>query len=158
MSQSTFSRLVGRCKQGLEALKAHGGQAKERLAGISRFVVLRRQLAEVSSAVAGLDRGERRKLAEILFGRDAATGRNPAFEISADSAPTMVKNGYQRLTADSRDVRLQGIAMWLRGALRETELSDNPELQELHRVLVKELRILREQTQPGAGKVGQQTA
>jgi hypothetical protein len=125
-----------------------------RLKGIARFLRLRRQIREVTLLMTSLDKAERVRLLELLVAADAnerreARGRanyRPSFE----SYAKMARTARARLKSDSRDVRLQGIAMWIKGAARETELSPYPELNGLHPEIQRIVRNLRASLKPVA--------
>jgi hypothetical protein len=56
--------------------------------------------------------------------------------------------GYSRVKSDNPQVKLRGIALWLTVAYHETKESKYGEIQNLHRQLMRTLRILKESALP----------
>ena len=105
-----------------------------RIRVLGRYMVLRRQLAEVRRAMddqrALLSHAQREMQVSQRQSRDAES-TNAAFA--------------RTRTANPR-VRLIGIAQWVNSAYRETEQSPFGEMQELNRQLKRSMRLLREAT------------
>ena len=149
MLMRTSRALAGRVKHHFVTdwaeFRLRTGRLRARLKGLARYLRLRRQLREVEGLLSGLDKSERVRLMELLLAADANETREVRgranYRPSFESYAKMARTARVRLKSDSRDVRLQGIAMWIKGTQRETELSPYPELNglnpEIGRVVVR---------------------
>ena len=151
MLMRTSRALAGRVKHHFFAdwtafrLRTH--RLRARLKGLARYLRLRRQIREVTLLMTGLDRNERVRLMELLLAADANESREMRgranYRPSFESYAKMARTARMRLKSDSRDVRLQGIAMWIKGTHRETELSPYTELNALNPDIGRIVRNLR---------------
>ena len=110
-----------------------------RMRVLGRYLVLRRQLAEIRRNIDALSTADQRALIA-----HAAREMQLSERQSRDAESTNAAFGRAR-TGNPR-VRLIGIAQWLTSAFRESEQSDHGEMQELHRQLKRAFRLLREAT------------
>jgi hypothetical protein len=110
-----------------------------RIRVLGRYMVLRRQLAEVRRAMDGLSTADQRALLSHAQREMQVSQRQ-----SRDAESTNAAFARTR-TANPR-VRLIGIAQWVTSAYRETEQSPFGEMQELNRQLKRSMRLLREAT------------
>jgi hypothetical protein len=106
---------------------------------LGRFLVLRRQLAEIRRQLDALSSADQRAVVAHVA-REMQISQRQA----RDAESTNVAFGRAR-TGNPR-VRVIGMAQWLTSAFRETEQSPHPALQDMHRQLMRTLRMLRETT------------
>lgn len=126
-----------------------------RIIALTRAVQLRRQFHDIGRALDDMEPVERRQLAELTLREVARAARSefphlyatpPEEKYSLWGSGTGI--GLQRTRSDSRQVRLRGVALWLAVAYHETHESPFPEHQELHRQIMRTLRVLRELLPP----------
>jgi len=140
-----------------------------RLIALSRSIQLNRQFREIEKSIADLPLASRRQLAAIAM-REFATAAKCEFphlygtpESDQRYQPwgSGTDLGFSRVKSDNPQVKLRGIALWLTVAYHETKESKYGEIQNLHRQLMRTLRILKESAPPVeanqwfAGQVGQ---
>lgn len=122
-----------------------------RVIALSRAVQLRRQYREISKALEEFNPPQRRQLAGLTlreFNAAAACefphlyGTPPEDKYRAWGAGTDV--GIERLQSENQQVRMRGIALWLTVAYHETKDSPYSEQQDLHRLLMRAMRTLKE--------------
>ena len=118
-------------------MKAAAQRVFERFSLVARYLVLRRQLAEVVRMVEPLNVPDRRLLHAHVCRELDISARE-----SRDSGTTNA--AFQRARSDNSRLRVLGIAQWIASAFRETEESPHGEFQDLHRQLSRTLRLLRE--------------
>jgi hypothetical protein len=127
-----------------------------RLIALSRSIQLNRQFREIERAIADLPLTGRRQLAAIAM-REFATAAKcefphlygtPENEQRYQPWGSGTDLGYARVKSDNPQVKLRGIALWLTVAYHETKESKYGEIQNLHRNLMRTLRILKESALP----------
>jgi hypothetical protein len=127
-----------------------------RLIALSRSIQLNRQFREIERAIADLPLTGRRQLAAIAM-REFATAAKcefphlygtPENEQRYQPWGSGTDLGYARVKSDNPQVKLRGIALWLTVAYHETKESKYGEIQNLHRQLMRTLRILKESALP----------
>jgi hypothetical protein len=128
-----------------------------RIIALTRSIQLNRQFREVEKTIGELSFVTRRQLAAIAM-REFATAAKceiPHMYGSVDQGPRYqpwgngTDIGYARLRSDNEHLRLRGIALWLTVAYYETKESKSGDMQELHRHLMRTLRVLKEALPPG---------
>lgn len=107
----------------------------------ARYVVLRRQLAAIGRSIDGLNLADRRALIAHTQ-RELEISQRQSREASTTNA------AFLRARAENPRVRLVGMGQWLTSAFRESEQSSFGEMQELHRQVMRMMRILRESSIP----------
>ncbi len=127
-----------------------------RLIALSRSIQLNRQFREIERSIADLPLAGRRQLAAIAM-REFATAAKcefphlygtPENEQRYQPWGSGTDLGYSRVKSDNPQVKLRGIALWLTVAYHETKESKYGEIQNLHRNLMRTLRILKESALP----------
>ena len=127
-----------------------------RLIALSRSIQLNRQFREIDRTIADLPLASRRQLAAIAM-REFATAAKcefphlygtPENEQRYQPWGSGTDLGYSRVKSDNPQVKLRGIALWLTVAYHETKESKYGEIQNLHRQLMRTLRILKESALP----------
>jgi hypothetical protein len=122
-----------------------------RLIALSRAVQLRRQFREINKALEQLAPNVRRQLAAIALREFASASKSefphlyatpPDEKYRAWGSGTDI--GLERLRSDNLQVRLRGVALWLAVVYHETKDSQFTEQQELHRQVLRALRMLKE--------------
>ena len=128
-----------------------------RIIALTRSIQLNRQFREIEKVIAELPLVTRRQLAAIAM-REFATAAKcelPHMYGSVDQGPRYqpwgngTDIGYARLRSDNEHLQLRGIALWLTVAYYETKQSQSGDMQELHRHLMRALRVLKEALPPG---------
>jgi hypothetical protein len=110
-----------------------------RMRVLGRYLVLRRQLAEMRRQIDGLSGADQRAVIAHVAREMQISQRQARDAESTNAAFARARTGNPR-------VRVIGMAQWLTSAFRETEQSPHGELQELHRQLMRTMRLLRETT------------
>jgi len=127
-----------------------------RIIALRRSIQLNRQFREIERLIAELPLAGRRQLAAIAM-REFATAAKcevphlyctPNNEQRYQPWGTGTELGFARVRSDNPQVRLRGIALWLTVAYYETKDSKYGEVQNLHRALMRTLRILKESAPP----------
>lgn len=135
LSERLIGRHLRRAWAGLDA----------RVQRFRHVKALRQQIVEVSDLVEALDKVERKRLIELMqVNRHDTTAERRGranYMPSDDSYVALRKSGYTRIQSGSVDTRLNGLAMWLRGANRETTQATDPKVAQL---APKVERLLRE--------------
>ena len=130
-----------------------------RIIALSRSIQLNRQFREIEKNIAELPLAGRRQLAAIAM-REFATAAKcdvphlygtPENEQRYQPWGTGTDLGFARVRSDNPQVKLRGIALWLTVAYYETKDSKYGEVQNLHRHLMRTLRILKESAPPMEG-------
>jgi hypothetical protein len=132
-----------------------------RLIALTRSIQLNRQFKEVERTIGELPMATRRQLAAIAMREFATAAKSDAPQMygSIDKGPRYqpwgngTEIGFTRMRGDNEHLRLRGIALWLTVAYYETKLSDSGDMQELHRHLMRALRVLKEALPPGEAAV-----
>lgn len=127
-----------------------------RIIALSRSIQLNRQFREIEKTMAAMPPASRRQLAAIAM-REFATAAKcefPHLYGTVDQAQRYqpwgsgTDLGYSRMKSDNPHVQLRGIALWLTVAYHETKESKYAEMQNLHRQLMRALRILKQSAPP----------
>lgn len=123
-----------------------------RIIALSRSIQLNRQFREIEKQIAALPVSSRRQLAAIAM-REFATAAKCEFPHLYGSVDQTQRYqpwgsgtdlGYSRVKSDNPHVQLRGIALWLTVAYHETKNSKYGEMQQLHRQLMRTLRVLKQ--------------
>lgn len=127
-----------------------------RIIALTRSIQLNRQFREIEKAIAELPLATRRQLAAISMREFASAAKCefPHLYGSVEQGQRYqpwgngTEIGYTRMKSDNPHVRLRGIALWFAVAYHETKESKYGDMQELHRQLMRTLRILKESLTP----------
>ncbi|MFI4969875.1 MAG: hypothetical protein ACHP7D_06695 [Lysobacterales bacterium] len=118
---------------------------------MSRAVQLRRQFREINKALEQLAPNVRRQLAAIALREFASASKSEFPHLYATPPDEKYRAwgsgadiGLERLRSDNLQVRLRGVALWLAVVYHETKDSQFAEQQELHRQVLRALRMLKE--------------
>ena len=117
-----------------------------RVTAMGRHARLRRQLAEIEHRSLELPRSYREQLADLI-GRECdnvAQAADPSqYGIQIENGVTQngLDVGYDRARSDNVQVRMRGLALWIALVYHETRGASAPEVEDLHRHV---LRIMRE--------------
>jgi|APFre7841882724_1041349.scaffolds.fasta_scaffold12468_1 hypothetical protein len=109
----------------------------QRFARLARYVVLRRQLAEINRTLGRLELADLRAVAQH-------TARELDLSSRQSREASTTNHAFNRTRAGNPRVRILGIGQWLASAYRETEDSSDEGLREMHRLVCRALRLLRE--------------
>ena len=123
--------------QGSTIMKETAQRIFARMSLVARYLVLRRQLAEVVRVIETLNTPDRR-----LLHAHACRELDISARESRDAGTTNA--AFARARSDNSRLRVLGIGQWLASAMRETEESAHGEFQDLHRQLMRAFRLLRE--------------
>ncbi len=122
-----------------------------RLIALTRGMQLRRQFKEIEKMLEQLAPNPRRQLAALSMREfsNAAKCEYPHLYATPPEekyAPwgSGTAIGYERMKSDSLQVRLRGLALWLTVAFHETKDSQFADQRELHRLVMRTLRTLKE--------------
>jgi len=122
-----------------------------RLIALTRNMQLRRQFKEIEKAIEQLAPNSRRQLAALAMREFSNASKceyphlysTPQDEkYSPWGSGTAI--GYERMKSDSLQVRLRGLALWLTVTFHETKDSPYADQRELHRLVMRTLRTLKE--------------
>jgi hypothetical protein len=105
----------------------------DRFGAFRRYLTLRHQLGVVEKLIANLSPSERVQLID-LTARDIGQ-RAPSEDLEA---------AFARARSENVHLRLHGISQWLGIVYRETRDSRHDEVRDLHREIMRTLRLLRE--------------
>lgn len=122
-----------------------------RLIALTRAIQLRRQFREINRALEQLTPNTRRQLAAISL-REFSSASKSEFPHLYGTPPedkyrpwgSGTEIGLERLRSDNLQVRLRGAALWLVVVYHETKDLPFAEQQELHRQVMRLLRMLKE--------------
>jgi hypothetical protein len=126
-----------------------------RLIALTRGMQLRRQFREIEKAIEQLSPSTRRQLAALAMREFSLAskaefphlyGTSPDEKYSPWGSGTAI--GYERMKSDSLQVRLRGMALWLTVAFHETKDTQFGDQKELHRLIMRTLRTLKESVPP----------
>lgn len=122
-----------------------------RILGMTRMMKLGRQLREVENAIYDLPRPMARQVATITTRElELASRCDPPWmygtppEESTTDWGTGADIGINRVRSDNPQVRMRGIGLWLAVIYHETEASQAPGAQDLHRQVMRVVRQLKE--------------
>ena len=128
-----------------------------RIIALTRSIQLNRQFREIEKSIAELPLASRRQLAAIAMREFAAAAKCEFPHLYGTSDQTQQRYqpwgkgtdvGMSRVKSDNAQVKLRGIALWLTVAYHETKDSQYGEVQNLHRQLMRTLRVLKECVPP----------
>lgn len=123
-----------------------------RIIALTRSIQLNRQFREIERTISDLPLATRRQLAAIAMREFASAAKCefPHLYGTVDQGQRYqpwgngTDIGYARVKADNPHLQLRGIALWLTVAYYETKESTYADMQELHRHLMRTLRLLKE--------------
>lgn len=122
-----------------------------RLIALTRGMQLRRQFKDLEKIIEQLAPNSRRQLAALAMREFSNASKSefphlygtpPEEKYSPWGGGTSI--GYERMKSDSLQVRLRGLALWLTVAFHETRESEFGDQRELHRLIMRTLRTLKE--------------
>jgi hypothetical protein len=130
-----------------------------RLLALSRAIQLNRQYREIQREIDSMPLASRRQLASLAVKEFANASQceyphlygTPSEQQSAQGTDTWGKGvevGFTRVRSGNPHIKLRGIALWLTVAYFETKDSEYGESQNLHKQLMRTLRILKEYAPP----------
>jgi hypothetical protein len=127
-----------------------------RIIALTRSIQLNRQFREIEKTISDLPLATRRQLAAIAMREfsSAAKCEFPHLYGTVDQGQRYqpwgngTEIGYARMKSDNPHVRLRGIALWFAVAYHETKESKYGDMQNLHRQLMRTLRVLKESLTP----------
>ena len=126
-------------------------QLMTRLIALTRGMQLRRQFKEIEKALEQLTPNARRQLAALAMREFSNAAKSefphlyatpPDEKYSPWGSGTAI--GYERMKSDSLQVRMRGMALWLTVTFHETKDSQFADQRELHRLVMRTLRTLKE--------------
>jgi hypothetical protein len=123
-----------------------------RLIALTRSIQLNRQFRDVERMIAELPLSSRRQLAALAMKEFANAAKcefphlygTPPEQTSLEPWGKGTEVGFNRAKSSNPVVKLHGIALWLTVAYHETRDSKSNDLQNLHRQLMRTLRLLKE--------------
>lgn len=122
-----------------------------RTLALARYLTLRGQLKELEKAIAGLSLDQKRALCALTQKEFANAGAYATPHLYASENPERYSpwgNGtaiaLERIKSDNVPLRLRGIALWLAVAYHETRDVPYSEMQDLHRAVMRAVRLLKE--------------
>ncbi|MCB1571252.1 MAG: hypothetical protein KDI72_09490 [Xanthomonadales bacterium] len=122
-----------------------------RLIALTRGMQLRRQFKEIEKALDQLNPNARRQLAALAMREFSNAAKSefphlyatpPDEKYSPWGSGTSI--GFERMKSDSLQVRMRGVALWLTVTFHETKDSPYADQRELHRLVMRTLRTLKE--------------
>jgi hypothetical protein len=122
-----------------------------RLIALTRGMQLRRQFKEIEKALEQLNPNARRQLAALAMREFSNAAKSefphlyatpPDEKYSPWGSGTSI--GFERMKSDSLQVRMRGVALWLTVTFHETKDSPYADQRELHRLVMRTLRTLKE--------------
>jgi hypothetical protein len=122
-----------------------------RLIALTRGMQLRRQFKEIEKALDQLNPNARRQLAALAMREFSNVAKSefphlyatpPDEKYSPWGSDTAI--GFERMKSDSLQVRMRGMALWLTVTFHETKDSAYADQRELHRLVMRTLRTLKE--------------
>jgi hypothetical protein len=122
-----------------------------RLIALTRGMQLRRQFKEIEKALDQLNPNARRQLAALAMREFSNAAKSefphlyatpPDEKYSPWGSGTAI--GFERMKSDSLQVRMRGMALWLTVTFHETKDSAYADQRELHRLVMRTLRTLKE--------------
>ena len=133
-----------------------------RLLALSRSIQLNRQFREIHKEIDSMPLATRRQLASLAVKEFANASQceyphlygTPGEQQAAAQGPETfgkgVEIGITRVRSENPHIKLRGIALWLTVAYFETKDSEYGEAQNLHKQLMRTLRVLKEYAPPVA--------
>jgi hypothetical protein len=122
-----------------------------RTLALARYLTLRNQLRELEKAIGGLSLDQRRALYALSqkeFTNAAACSVPHLYSSENSERYSPWGNGttiaLERVRSDNLPLKLRGIALWLAIAYHETKDVPYSEMQDMHRAVMRSVRMLRE--------------
>jgi len=123
-----------------------------RLIALSRSIQLNRQYREIQREIDSLPLATRRQLAALAVKEFSSASQcefphlygTPGESQGQEAWGKGAEIGFTRVRSDNPHIKLRGIALWLTVAYFETKDSEYGESQNLHRHLMRTLRVLKE--------------
>ena len=122
-----------------------------RTLALARYLTLRNQLKDLEKAIGLLSLDQRRALfalAQKEFANAAAAAVPHLYSSENNERYSPWGNGtaiaLDRIRSDNLPLKLRGIALWLAVAYHETKDVPYGEMQDLHRSVMRTLRLLKE--------------
>jgi hypothetical protein len=128
-----------------------------RLLALSRSIQLNRQFRDIQREIDSMPLATRRQLASLAVKEftNASQCEYPHLygtpgeqHGSTETWGKGVEVGYTRVRSENPHIKLRGIALWLTVAYFETKDSEYGEAQNLHKQLMRTLRVLKEYAPP----------
>jgi len=127
-----------------------------RLLALSRSIQLNRQFREIQREIDAMPLATRRQLAALAVKEFSNASQceyphlygTPGEPIGTEAWGKGVEVGYTRVRSENPHLKLRGIALWLTVAYFETKDSQYGEAQNLHKQLMRTLRVLKEYAPP----------
>ena len=134
-----------------------------RLLALSRSIQLNRQFREIHKEIDSMPLATRRQLASLavkefanasqceyphLYGTPGEQQGMQGPEVTGKG----VDVGFTRVRSENPHIKLRGIALWLTVAYFETKDSEYGEAQNLHKQLMRTLRVLKEYAPPATAQ------
>jgi len=127
-----------------------------RLLALSRSIQLNRQFREIQREIDGMPLATRRQLAALAVKEFSNASQceyphlygTPGEPQGGEAWGKGVEVGFTRVRSDNPHIKLRGIALWLAVAYFETRESQYGEAQNLHKQLMRTLRVLKEYAPP----------
>ena len=129
-----------------------------RLLALSRSIQLNRQFREIQREIDAMPLATRRQLAGFAVKEFSNASQcefphlygTPGETQGAEAWGKGVEVGFTRVRSDNPHIKLRGIALWLTVAYFETKDSQYSEAQNLHKQLMRTLRVLKEYAPPAS--------
>lgn len=122
-----------------------------RTLALARYLTLRNQLKELEKAIGGLSLDQRRALYALSqkeFANAAASAIPHLYSSENPERYSPWGNGtaiaIERIKSDNLPLKLRGIALWLAVAYHETKDVPYGEMQDMHRGVLRTVRLLKE--------------
>lgn len=129
-----------------------------RMLALSRASRMRRQFRDIEQRALALPPPTALLLAELVAKECAAAQRLDAPQmygsppdLKPGSWGTGMELGHDRARSDNAQVRLRGIALWIAVAYHETREPSFPEFADLHRDVLRVMRMIKENAALPAG-------
>lgn len=122
---------------------------------LTRYLGLKRQLKEVDKAALELNAEQRRELVLLIERELGCAAASPAPHLYGSQrihASAAWGDGndiaIERVRAGNVHLKLRGLAAWLAIIYHETRAHQSGEMQDLHRQVMRSVRLLREGVRP----------
>ncbi len=122
-----------------------------RTLALARYLTLRNQLKDLDKAIGSLSLDQRRALYALSQKEFANAAASSVPHLYASENPERYSpwgNGtaiaLDRIKSDNLPLKLRGIALWLAVAYHETKDVPYSEMQDMHRAVMRTVRLLRE--------------
>jgi hypothetical protein len=122
-----------------------------RTLALARYLTLRKQLKDLEKAIGSLSLDQRRALYQLSqkeFANAAACSVPHLYSSENPERYSPWGNGttiaLERIRSDNLPLKLRGIALWLAIAYHETKDVPYSEMQDMHRAVMRTVRLLRE--------------